>query len=70
MQKLILNYIGRDSWDRPVYDCDGRLYVDVDPRKNRSPDICTKSGNEFDGEPDYPIAEDAKIEFIPYRDTW
>ena len=28
--KLRLEYLGRDSWERPVYVCDGRLYVDVD----------------------------------------
>ena len=40
--KLILNYKGRDSWDRPVYEAGGKLYVDVDPRKGHGPDICTK----------------------------
>ena len=34
---LRLEYRGRDSWDRPVYECDGRLYVDVDrPTSARS----------------------------------
>ena len=33
--RLRLEYRGRDSWDRPVYECDGRLYVDVDPRRSR-----------------------------------
>lgn len=28
---LRLEHRGRDSWDRPVYECDGRLYVDVEP---------------------------------------
>lgn len=42
---LRLEYRGRDSWDRPVYECDGRLYVDVDPRRSRPADICTKQGN-------------------------
>jgi hypothetical protein len=69
-RKLILTYRGRDSWDRPVYECDSRLYVDVDPRKNREPEICTKAENEFDGEPDSPIAEDLEVVFIPSRDTW
>ena len=46
---LRLEYRGRDSWDRPVYECDGRLYVDVDPRRSRPADICTKQGNAFDG---------------------
>jgi len=69
-KKLILNLKGRDSWDRPVYECEGTLYVDVDPRANMAPSICTKSGNEFDGEPDSPIAADVQIEFVPSRDTW
>ena len=48
---LELHHLGRDSWDRPVYECDGKLYVDVDPRRSRTPSICTKQGNAFDGEP-------------------
>lgn len=70
MKKLTLTYIGRDSWDRPVYESEDRLYVDIDPRKSRQPDICTKQNNAFDGEPNIPISEDIKIEFIPFRDTW
>lgn len=68
--KLILRYVGRDSWDRPVYESNGRLYVDVDPRKDRSPDICTKQGNEFDGEPCTPIPDGTEVEFLPQRDVW
>ena len=68
--KLTLRLLGRDSWDRPVYECDGRLYVDVDPRKSRPADICTKQGNAFDGEPCDPIPENTIIEFVPERDTW
>lgn len=30
---LQLTFVGRDSWSRPVYECGGRLYVDVDPRR-------------------------------------
>ena len=75
MNKLTLIHKGRDNWDRPVYECEGRLYVDVDPRGGRNPKICTKLNNEFDGEPDTPIEvmkryEGVEIEFIPYRDTW
>ena len=77
MKKLTLTHIGRDGWDRPVYkDADENLYVDVDPRTRcKTPDICTKSDNEFDGEPDTPIAVMARfrgieIEFVPERDTW
>lgn len=67
---LHLEYIGRDSWERPVYKCDGKLYVDVDPHQNRPADICTKSNNEFDGEPDCPISNDIEVIFIPSRNTW
>ena len=55
MKKLTLNYKGRDSWSRPVYEANGNLYVDVDPRKGWKPNIHTKYNNEFDGEPDMPI---------------
>ena len=70
MKELVLNYKGRDSWSRPVYEADGRLYVDVDPRKAFAPNICTKYNNEFDGEPDEPISKDVKVKFLPCRDTW
>ena len=67
---LTLTHIGRDSWDRPVYECEGRLYVDVDPRKNSQPEICTKQNNSFDDEPLDPISANTEIVFIPHRDTW
>lgn len=64
-----LNYIGMDSWDRPVYeDENGRLVKDVDPRKHLPPKLCTALGNAFDGEPDVPYHEEP--EFIPERVTW
>jgi len=69
MKKLELAYKGRDSWDRPVYEGNGTLYVDVNPR-SECPEICTKSNNEFDGEPDYPIGEDVELIFVPVRDRW
>lgn len=68
--KLTLTHKGRDSWDRPVYECDGTLYVDVDPRRHRKPEICTKLGNHFDGEPNNPIAANVAVEFVPCRDVW
>lgn len=75
MSKFMLTHIGRDSWDRPVYESDGRLYVDVSPLGRCAPEICTKLDNAFDGEPDTPISamhrfDGAEIEFIPCRDTW
>ena len=69
MKVMQLTYKGRNSWDRPVYSSDGILYVDIDPR-SEYPNICTKANNEFDDEPDYPIGEDVKLEFIHFRDRW
>lgn len=34
MKKLILNYKGRDDWERPVYESNGQVYVDVNPYLN------------------------------------
>ncbi len=70
MKSLVLNYKGNDSWDRPVYEADGQLYVDVNPRRNYEAEICTKYNNDFDGEPDTPISSDIKVEFIPERILW
>ena len=67
---LILHHIGRDSCDRPVYECDGRLYVDVNPRRSRQPNICTKLNNAFDGEPCDPVQNGTIFGFVPERDTW
>lgn len=68
--KMVLNYVGDDSWSRPVYESKGTLYVDVDPRSGRPPHICTKTNNDFDGEPDSPLPDDATFEFVPFRVTW
>ena len=67
---LRLTFVGRDSWSCPVYECGGQLYVDVDPRADHYPDICTKQGNDFDGEPREPLPSGIEVEFIPHRDTW
>lgn len=74
MEKLILTYIGSDSWDRPVYkDENGKIFKDVNPMASRKPEITTCSS--FNGEPDTPIIyikkyENVKIKFIPERITW
>jgi hypothetical protein len=70
MQTLFLKYVDNDSWDRPVYKHQGRLYVDVSPRKNFKPEIFTKTNNDFDGEPDYPLSQDIPVLFEPERITW
>ena len=70
MEKLILNYKGRDDWERPVYESNGQVYVDVSPYKERKADIHTKCDNDFYGEPDMPISENLEVEFVPGRDTW
>jgi len=70
MDKLVLIHKGRDNWGMPVYECDGKLYVDVDPRKNSKPDICTKQSNSFYGEPLESIGLNIEVEFVPRRDTW
>lgn len=72
---LVLNYVRNDSSDRPVYENGNNIFVDVEPRKNREPKICTKVNNCFDGEPDTPIEymkkyEGVEIEFFPKRITW
>lgn len=70
MKKLVLTYKGNDSWDRPVYEADERLYADVNPRRGYEPEICTKCNNEFDGEPDMHISSDIEVEFVPERILW
>lgn len=75
MEKLILNYVGNDSLDRPVYENNGKLFVDVDPLSYSQPKICIKLYNNFDGEPDTPIRymkkyEGIEVEFSPKRIVW
>lgn len=70
MSTLTLTFKGFDGWDRPVYKSNKRLYVDVDPRKNRSPEIFTKARNSFNGEPSSPIPANTEIIFEPHRITW
>lgn len=70
-KRLVLTYVGKDGWSRPVYqDAAGKLYVDTDPRAYRAPSICTKYQNHFEGEPDCPVADDIEIVFLPQRYTW
>lgn len=71
---IILSYVGRDSWDRPVYvDDNGRYWKDIEPRSDREPKLCTSIGNTFDGEPYTPMEYIKKyngvmVVFDPHRD--
>ena len=65
-----LQYIGMDSWSRPVYqDENGQLVKDVQPRKDWPPKLCKPLDNAFDGEPDVPYHGE-EIEFVGGRVTW
>lgn len=76
MEKVIvLTYVGNDSFSRPVYENDGKLFVDVDPVSWCEPNICTKLYNSLDGEPDTSLQdmkkyEGVKVEFRPKRIVW
>lgn len=73
---LHLKYLGRDSWDRPVYEDDnGVIWKDTDPRAGREANLCTSAGNEFDGEPDTGMGyfkkyQNVSVAFTPERDIW
>lgn len=72
---LILRYIGNDGFERPVYKDGNKLFVDVDPKADSQPKICTVLNNCFGGEPTTPIDclpkyKNKKIEFLPKRITW
>lgn len=71
VEKLILQYIGKDNNSRSVYTYKGELFVDV-ARKGEEPQIFTKLNNQFDGAADSPIQylkrfEGATVEFYPER---
>ena len=73
---LYLKYLGRDSWDRPVYeDGDGVIWKDVNPRADQKADLCTSADNVFDGEPDTGMSyfkqyQNVLVVFVPERDVW
>ena len=56
-----LEYIGEDSWSRPVYrDETGKLWKDVNLGEG-VPALHSSVGNDFDGEPDMPIRDEFEI---------
>lgn len=64
MRKVIMTYLGKDSWGRHTYQSDNGSYwkfVDL-----KSKELCEQldrlhSSNGFDGEPDCHIREDIEI---------
>lgn len=66
--KKTLTHVGRDDWSRPLYrDENGRIWVDVEPRSNYTPCLCTITDV---GEPCDPMRPDIEVEFVPRRDVW
>lgn len=50
---LELNYIGEDSWSRPVYkDQHGHLWKDIELGDGDNPSLCSAVNDDFEGEPD------------------
>ncbi|MCL1884454.1 MAG: hypothetical protein FWF81_11995 [Defluviitaleaceae bacterium] len=56
-----LTFIGVDDWSRPVYrDEQGKLWKDVN-LGNGTPYLHRAVGDDFEGEPDYPISGEYEI---------
>ena len=65
MSKTVtMEFIGLDDWDNPVYKCieTGVLWKDLALKHADKPALYS-CGNEFDGDPCYPIKEDLKVKF-------
>jgi hypothetical protein len=61
MEQLTMQFIGIDDWDRPIYrDNTGKLWKDVNCGCGE-PYLCSATGNDFYGEPDYPISKTWQI---------
>lgn len=62
MDKLVLYYLGDDSWNRPIYKSDtGRLFKDTN--LGDGPLALTTVNGGLEGEPDTPI------EYTVYKDA-
>lgn len=71
MKTLHLVYVDMDRHKRPVYiDAHSRLWKDIDPRPWRDLRLFHPLNNDFEGEPDYPLTENVKIELHPKRIVW
>ena len=61
---LKIKLVGIDNWDRPVYkDYKGTFYKDVNLGTGNLA-LYTSSGNKFEGEPDYPLSNNTKINIV------
>jgi hypothetical protein len=58
-----MEFIGKDDWSRPVYKCveTEELFKDITLGSN-NPDLYS-CGNDFEGEPGFPIRKDLVIQF-------
>lgn len=61
---MTMEFKGLDDWSVPVYKCieTGVLYKDLAPKGSENPELYS-CGNEFDGEPCWPIKKDKEIKF-------
>lgn len=68
--KLILEYIGQDDFSYPTYlDQKGIIWKDINLGKG-IPSLYSASGNEPDGEPEYPIQQEYSFSDPgPYREN-
>lgn len=59
-----MELVGIDDWHRPVYKCieTNVLYKDIELGNFETPSLYS-CGNNFEGEPGFPIKEDLKIIF-------
>lgn len=65
-----LEYLGCDSWGRPVYrDEDGYIWKDTDCRREWQSALCSATDNDVEGEPEWPMKLSIRCDFIPYRIT-
>lgn len=55
---LVLKYVGLDDFSCPVYrDQKGKIWKDIN-LGHGTPSLYSVSGNELDGEPEYPIRQE------------
>lgn len=65
MKEIVLNYLGKDSWNRPVYiDDEDNLYKDLNC--GDGPLALSTVYGDFDGEPDTPIEYIKKYQDVKF----